>query len=228
MNVTMSKLRNLAAVWIAAMASMSAAPPAVAADCAQFSDVDASSGFCANVEWIKNRAITLGCTPATLFCPNNPVTRLQMAAFLNRLGTALTPLHLPVELAPGAIDLDLSLVVCQTQDFTVEDFPRRAYVDATVNGSAASDVGFGADVVMSTNAGASWTPLNAAVNRGFVTANQWGTLADLGFADLAVDQIVRFGVRMSRGGAAGAAGLSDSRCRLRVLVHSRNGSASPF
>ena len=29
-----------------------------------------------------------------------------MAAFMNRLGTALTPAQLPVDVAPGAIDLD--------------------------------------------------------------------------------------------------------------------------
>ena len=61
-----------------------------------------------------------------------------------------------------------------------------------------------------------------------MTANQWGLLADLGSADLAPGQNVRFGVRMSRGGLAGAANLTDSRCALRVLVHSRNGTTSPF
>ena len=34
---------------------------------------------------MKNRGITLGCT-ATLYCPNDYVTRLQMAAFMYRLG----------------------------------------------------------------------------------------------------------------------------------------------
>ncbi len=39
------------------------------------------------MEWIKNRGITLGCNvPGTLYCPNLNVTRLQMAAFMYRLG----------------------------------------------------------------------------------------------------------------------------------------------
>ena len=66
-------------------------PVVAAAPCAGFTDVDDTSAFCANVEWVKNRAITLGCTSATSYCPSDPVTRLQMAAFMNRLGTALEP-----------------------------------------------------------------------------------------------------------------------------------------
>ena len=62
-----------------------------AQSCAGFVDVPASDGFCPNVEWLKNRSITLGCTDTTHYCPTASVTRLAMAAFMNRLGTALTP-----------------------------------------------------------------------------------------------------------------------------------------
>src|SRR5512134_2031947 len=89
------------ALGVAAMVS-----PTIAAPCVGFTDVDASSAFCGNVGWLKNRSITLGCTTATLYCPSDNVNRLQMAAFMNRLGTALTPVQLAVDAAPGAIDLD--------------------------------------------------------------------------------------------------------------------------
>ena len=56
-----------------------------AAPCAGFSDVDDASGFCTSIAWMKNRAITLGCT-ATQYCPNDFVRRDQMAAFMYRLG----------------------------------------------------------------------------------------------------------------------------------------------
>ena len=59
---------------------------AVAANCDGFTDVSDASSFCADVTWIKNRAITLGCGNGTTYCPNDPVTRLQMAAFLHRMG----------------------------------------------------------------------------------------------------------------------------------------------
>ena len=57
----------------------------LAAPCAGFNDVDDSDPFCVNVEWMKNRGITAGVTPTT-YEPNSPVTRLQMAAFMYRLG----------------------------------------------------------------------------------------------------------------------------------------------
>src|SRR5687768_3526177 len=65
-----------------------ATSPASAASCAGFVDVDDASAFCANVTWIRNRGITLGCT-ANQYCPDASVTRLQMAAFLNRLGNVV-------------------------------------------------------------------------------------------------------------------------------------------
>jgi Chaperone of endosialidase len=61
------------------------AGPAGAAPCAGFLDVDDADPFCTHVTWIKNRNITLGCTP-NLYCPYDVVTRMQMAAFMSRLG----------------------------------------------------------------------------------------------------------------------------------------------
>lgn len=81
-----SLLRYAAGVLLALLLPLSA----VAAPCAGFTDVDDSDLFCPNVTWMKNRSITLGCT-TELYCPTAPVTRLAMAAFLNRLGKVLLP-----------------------------------------------------------------------------------------------------------------------------------------
>ena len=215
-------------VLTAAFAAFALSPAALAAPCAGFTDVESTDGFCANVEWIKNRGVTLGCTSTTLYCPVGSVTRLQMAAFMNRLGTALTPTQLPVDASPGAIDLDANAVVCQTQPFAVTGFPRRAYVDMSFSGQAAADVGLAADIVMSDDGGATWVNVNTVPNRGFVRANQWGAFADVGSVDLAVGESVRWGMRMTRAGLAGTTDLSNSRCQLRVLVFSRTGTGSPF
>ncbi len=43
----------------------------------------ASSQFVADIEWLSATGVTAGCGPTT-FCPTNPVTRAQMAAFLHR------------------------------------------------------------------------------------------------------------------------------------------------
>ena len=52
-----------------------------------FTDDDGSI-FEADIEWLVEQGITSGCnSEGTLFCPNNPVTRAQMATFLvNALG----------------------------------------------------------------------------------------------------------------------------------------------
>jgi hypothetical protein len=58
---------------------------AVAQYCDGFTDVPSSSPFCPDVTWLKTYGITEGCS-AGMFCPNEDVTRLQMAAFMHRLG----------------------------------------------------------------------------------------------------------------------------------------------
>jgi hypothetical protein len=149
-----------------------------------------------------------------------------MSAFMNRLGVALTPGALRVDTSPGAIDLDASVVVCQTDPYAVTGYPRRAYLDLTFAAQAPADVDVAADLVATTDGGATWTALTTVGNAGWVPAGRWGTLSNLAQRDLAVGETVRFGVRMGR--VSGGADLSDSRCNLRVALPSRNGASSPF
>lgn len=226
------------AIRIAVLALIAmAAPAAYGAQCANFGDVvdDGATGFCPYVEWVKNRGVTNGCGDGSNYCPDVAVSRLAMAAFMKRLGDALTPVQLVTDLRPGAVDLDASVVVCQTQDFEVVKFPRTAYADATLSMSAAADVSFAGDLVMSTNAGASWTKLNATTtNHGSAPANQYGSLSDIGSVNLdapvppGVPPNVRFGLQLSRGSVVSTTDLTDSRCQVRVLVYSRTGAATPF
>lgn len=227
MRANLTGWRPLAALGLALGAALSTFS-ASAAPCAGFVDVEDTDFFCSNVRWLKNRSITLGCPAAApSYCPGDGVTRLQMAAFLNRFGTALTPVQLAVDTAPGAIDLDLAPVVCQTTDFVAAGFARVAYVDVRFSGKATAAVGLAADLVMSTDGGATWANLNVTSNRGFVAANRWGALHDIGFATLEPAQSARWGVRMTRGGIAGGVDLADSRCELRVRIYGRDESAPP-
>jgi hypothetical protein len=66
-------------------ALLTATTSAVAQNCDGFTDVLASSPFCPDVAWLKTFGVTKGCAPSQ-FCPNENVTRLQMAAFMHRLG----------------------------------------------------------------------------------------------------------------------------------------------
>jgi hypothetical protein len=53
----------------------------------QFSDVPNSNQFHNAIDWMKDNNITVGCNPPanTRYCPNDSVTRGQMAAFMKRL-----------------------------------------------------------------------------------------------------------------------------------------------
>src|SRR5215475_14266330 len=53
-----------------------------------FSDVPTSAGYHDFVDFLVQNGITSGCGTG-LFCPNNTVTRGQMAIFLQKLATAL-------------------------------------------------------------------------------------------------------------------------------------------
>lgn len=208
------------------------APTAFAQFCADFTDVPSSSPFCANVEWIKNRGITLGCDPAqpTLYCPNNAVIRLQMAAFMNRLATALTPAVVRVETSGGATDLSSQPVLCQTPDQLIADYPRTFVLWAVITALGATNENLSIQVVRSTNSGpfvhtnqiATTFPLRTLVSNNTVLLS---SPVDAN-AELAVDSTYKFGLRVAR--TTGTGNFTSFHCHLLLELRNRQGSASPF
>lgn len=59
----------------------------------QFTDVPSNHTFHADISWLADNGITKGCNPPanTKFCPDSPVTRGQMAAFMHRFYNRLVP-----------------------------------------------------------------------------------------------------------------------------------------
>lgn len=56
-----------------------------------FDDVNEGDTHAAGIEWLVNNGITTGCD-ADSYCPQQPVTRAQMATFMHRLaGDAIPP-----------------------------------------------------------------------------------------------------------------------------------------
>jgi hypothetical protein len=132
-------MRVASTMAIVLVAGVLNAPPARAA-CAGFTDVDVGgfvSGFCPNVTWIKNRAITVGCSSATLYCPGEPVARLSMALFMRRLGDVLSPQAIAVDDAGGALDLSdpnaQSSYLCQSPEIAPATYPRTTHIDAVLS-----------------------------------------------------------------------------------------------
>jgi hypothetical protein len=111
--------------------------PRAHAQCVGFTDVTgvpASDPACRNVAWLKNRAITLGCSP-TQYCPLDNVTRVQMAAFMNRVGNVLTPTVQSAEESGGTLTLSQSPVICQTPTMPALSpaYPRTADVTGSIS-----------------------------------------------------------------------------------------------
>lgn len=204
--------------------------------CVGFTDVPATSPFCANVEWLKNRGITLGCTSTTLYCPTDPVTRLSMAAFMNRLGKALSPEVLAVESAGGAVALPATSPLprlCTTGDSTVTSYPRSVTVTSSVTGLAsASAVAWRAFVTWSTDGGVAWQSAGASpiAVRASSAAGQWSGATPSMTLDLAPNLAYRFAIALQRDDLLpGTTGnFMQTHCMLSATVDNRNGASSPF
>ena len=235
-------IRLLLAAALATGFQLSALP-AVAAPCGGFIDVDdtvVSSDFCQSVEWIKNRGVTLGCGTG-LYCPDNAVNRLQMAAFMKRLGGVLSPAPTLLEASPGAIDLDVLPTprICITPEIDPppvppatdpgKPYPRRAFIHTTFSGQAAGALQYRTDLQFSSDNGASWDFVwpNYA-NRDGTTGAHWVSSSQSGSVDLDANLTYRFSILVRREGVGTTADFSDSRCFVTVAVYSRTGSSTPF
>jgi len=240
--------KHLLCAGAVALAAATLAPAALAQNCAGFTDVadDGPTGFCPSVEWLKNRAITLGCT-TTLYCPNNDVTRLQMAAFMNRLGTALTPVFLrkrETGATLGALNYSGPQTVCETDvtppatGFPVTGYPRTAIITGLLNVFTPNGpFDLEASIVFSTNNGANWS--NAPTGDGFAYGSLYASVPGTGtpgtlfappydislrpftFIDLDVGQSYRFAIQGLR--KAGTGDTATTYCELHVQIVNRNG-----
>ena len=199
------------------------APPA----CGGFGDIDSASTFCLNVEWVANRAITLGCGAGS-YCPADVTSRLAMAAFMNRLAVSLQPAVAVVEAAAANLDPTTAPVVCQGADIPVTGYPRRALVDAVISARAAVASAVVLTPVASFDQGASWAPLATKPPAITLPPGAPVNARAFGSRDLDVGQTVRVRSPGRARRAAGGASPAEVRCRLRTSVSSRESWYSPL
>jgi hypothetical protein len=208
-----------------------------AQSCAGFTDVSSGSSFCPNVEWLKNRGITLGCSSTTLYCPSDGVTRLAMAAFMNRLGNVLTPQLLGTQLGvdtPTVLPLegDPAVIGCATALVAAADYPRKAVVTAMLSGlSNAARASFRAFLVVNPNNGGyqTFVPGSSAAARATLAPTSWGTVTVSEIISLEPATTYRFAVALRQENLLVEGGTLDRyRCQLTAAIFSRTGSVSPF
>jgi len=211
--------------------ALTAAPAASAAPCSGFTDVIDTDALCPSVDWLKNRAITTGCSSATLFCPTQPVIRLSMAAFMNRLGRALVAGQHGGALSGASVDLDAPPAVLCNAGFGADPSPltRAARAVATVSAKINGSATYAVTLVQSTDGGVTWTPLNAVpVSVG--GSDRFSTVrAVKGDIPVAPNSSPDFGVRIARvAGSSGTGGLTNVVCTVLAMLDQRTGTSFPF
>jgi len=83
----MTRLKRIITTGI--VVAVLAAIPAAGLAQLSFSDVPDGDTYATDIGWLAASGVTKGCNPPanTEFCPQDPVTRAQLAAFLHRLAT---------------------------------------------------------------------------------------------------------------------------------------------
>jgi hypothetical protein len=223
-------MRTIRAALLAAVLFLPAIP-AFAQPCSGFTDVSIGSEFCPNVDWLKNRSITLGCTSTTLYCPDDPVPRLQMAAFMNRLGNALTPVVVRVEQSGGALpSLATPQPVCESADQAITGFPRSFLVSGSITAKGAPDGDVVVQVVRNVDGGA-YGSMNQVPQLLSLRTPVWNNVAVLAAPqpdpsfNINVGSTYRFALQILRPG--GTTEVSSFQCHLILELRSRQGGTFP-
>lgn len=78
--------RTILVAIVSALVGVVVATPIAVYASHSFNDVSTTNTFHADIEWLKQSGVTRGCNPPdnTEFCPDDQVTREQMAAFMRR------------------------------------------------------------------------------------------------------------------------------------------------
>lgn len=200
---------------------------AAAVPCAGFSDVDDTSQFCTNVEWMKGRNITLGCAVSTgmgslpRYCPNDAVSRLAMAAFMNRLGTALEPTFHYANGTDFQTDFAATQHLCPVTVPTA-GYGRWATIDGRFSFRGLAEFRMGVKLWMSTDGGTTWQDAGTFFHGASVTSGHTATIAPLP-AVVPMESGTTYSFSISAVGSAVPSPTEIWFCELRARVENRNG-----
>jgi hypothetical protein len=224
-----SRPSSLVCAFVVALAAVVPAG-AHAQACVGFTDVASSNAFCKNVEWLKNRGITTGCTSPTLYCATEDVTRLSMAVFVQRLGNAMTRTSAGGYNSGSSLNIDALPIVCPSAQNT-PSFARTAHGVGTVlfRGSGPSmDVSM--RIVESIDAGP-WNALNTPVASWSSTGNNLSKalVIVLPPRPLTPGTSYSWGLQLFRTAGSSTAGdISGWDCQFHIEVDNRVTTSSPY
>lgn len=186
-------LRRLAVVPVVAL--VAAGPAAAVAP--GFTDV-AGHPMAADIEWLRQSGITAGCTP-TAFCPEAPVTREQMATFLDR-----------------ALDLDPT----STDYFTDDD---ASVHEAAINRVAAAGITSGcAPGRYCPRSSVTREQMASFLARAFslpISSIDWFSDDDRSIHQGAINQLASSGITGGCGGGRFCPTASVTRAQMAAFLH---------
>ncbi len=214
---------------IVAVASTSALPlRAEAAPCAGFGDVDDSDPFCGNVQWVRNRQITLGCSVPGSYCPHEPVIRASMALFLQRMGLRLQPEFLAGSQGVNG-PIDPAVVRCVV---TPLNLPWPRIIEgigafSTIGNAGAADIAV--QFVESTDLGVNWNPVSPLHAASVGDQGSANLVLLLGPRLLAASTQYLYALRISRvAGSSTTGNPANGSCRSLLSIGNRNPSTPPL
>jgi hypothetical protein len=188
-----------------------------------FDDVAQNAGFCSDAVWARNANITLGCGDGTNFCPQDAVTRAQMALFVRRFAESTFPVHRTSEsTALPAGDLDTTgLDACTTTPIVLDAGANLsfAHLEAVVSmqgGASAADVEVSITFIRD---GAPVGPGHLVNPVTTVPVGQWIHASVIGgFRPVFPGTSNAWRVHVARApGSATAGELAGLRCQLKVV-----------
>jgi hypothetical protein len=165
-----------------------------------------------------------------------------MAAFMNRIGKALSPQILKRTGGLGATTLpgespDPALLVCIT-DATTATYPRAVLLNASFTGLAdAGAVAYRVFWLYSDDNGTTWQgieegnpPAPIGTPRASSSANQWSGASLTYAGDLEPNVLFKFAIGIRRDSVlTGTTGnFAATRCQLTATILNANGTTSPF
>lgn len=206
-------------ILLAVVAYRLAASPAHAAVCnSTFVDVSNSAIYCQAAQWLKARSITLGCTDTAHFCPDDAVTRAQMALFLNRMSLALEPDFEHVS-QPFSVSSGFSSVVCQTNPIAMGGFNHVATGNASIYLTGSGTGQASTRLVYSVDDGSTWANWASSAIPTTVSSNPTAASSTSSDALFGGSQTVVFGVEVGNSSTA----LISGGCEMRARIENYNG-----
>ena len=202
--------------------------PVAGEHCSGFDDVDSGHALCRNIDWVRNRNITLGCTPFA-YCPAAGVNRLAMAAFMNRLGRVMSP-QVFSSARIGTLAIVDGFAQCMTDPLPAADHPRRVYVDAMATGRLFASLFAERQIDTRVTASQGFGDFAEGPST-FVTLlpGQQTTIRASGTFDIPADFTVNaFAVKFRSTPADFGLSLEDGGCAVRVMIFNRDDTHAPF